>query len=137
MRRSRSYLYEAHPPPHRARRRRQGGRGAAAPLSSIPSHQAAYRDALFKGHACGAELQAFANQLTRYTLSDAAAMLTYVREAARGWLTTAPPEIRAEALSLVGEQIIAIRLRAGLNPFDDPLPGEDPDLFQLCKQELS
>jgi hypothetical protein len=64
-------------------------------------------------------------------------MLTYVREAARGWLTTAPPEIRAEALSLVGEQIIAIRLRAGLNPFDDPLPGEDPDLFQLCKQELS
>ena len=98
----------------------------------------AHRDAIYATHPLGPELQTFAYQLTRYTqLRDASAMLNYVREIARGWLALAPPEIRAEALSLVNERIIAIRTHAGLTPFDDPLPGEDSDLFQLCKAELA
>ena len=64
-------------------------------------------------------------------------MLAYVRENTRGWLSVAPPEIRAEALSLINERIIAIRTHAGLTPFDDPLPGEEADMFQLCKAELA
>ena len=97
----------------------------------------AYRDTLVKTHPCGPDLAAFTAQLRRYTqLVDAMAMLAYVREMARGWLTSAPPEIRTEALSLINERIIAIRMRAGLAPFDDPLPGEADDVFQRCKQEL-
>jgi hypothetical protein len=98
----------------------------------------AHRDKIYATHPLGPELQSFAYQLTSYTkLNDASAMLNYVREMARGWLALAPPEIRSEALSLISERIIAIRQHAGLAPFDDPLPGEDPDLFQLCKAELT
>lgn len=98
----------------------------------------AHRETLYKTHPCGPDLQAFAAQLRRYTqLIDAVAMLAYVREAARSWLTVAPPEIRAEALSIINEQIIRVRMHAGLHPIDDPLPGEPDDMFQLCKQELA
>jgi hypothetical protein len=98
----------------------------------------AHRDKIYSTHPLGPELQNFAYQLTRYSqLSDADAMLAYVREIARGWLAIAPPEIRAEAFSLVNERIISIRQHAGLMPFDDPLPGEPADVFQMCKQELA
>lgn len=98
----------------------------------------AHRETLYIKHPCGGDLQTFAAQLKRYTqLSDATAMLTYVRAAARSWLTIAPPEIKAEALSLINEHIIRIRTNAGLPPFDDPLPGEPDKVFQQCKQELA
>lgn len=98
----------------------------------------AHRDTIYATHPLGPELQTFAYGLTRYTqLVEALAMLTFVREMARGWLALAPPEIRAEALSLVSERIVAIRQHAGLVPFDDPLPGEEADVFQLCKAELA
>jgi hypothetical protein len=98
----------------------------------------AHRNAIYSTHPLGPELQNFAYQLTRYSqLADAAAMLTFVREIARGWLALAPPEIRAEALSLVNERIMSIRQHAGLEPFNDPLPGEEWGVFQLCKQELA
>jgi len=98
----------------------------------------AHRETLYVTHPCGGDLQIFAAQLRRYTqTSDAAPMLTYVKAAARSWLTVAPPEIKAEALSLINEHIMRIRTQAGLPPFDDPLPGEADDVFQLCKQELA
>jgi hypothetical protein len=97
----------------------------------------AHRDTLYREHACGPDLRAFAAHIHRYDLRDAEMMLLYVREMARGWISSAPPEIRAEALSLVNEQIMRIRTRAGLAPFDDPLPGEADDVFQMCKQELA
>jgi hypothetical protein len=54
----------------------------------------AHRDVIYATHPLGPELQQFAYQLTRYTqLTDASAMLNYVREVARGWLALAPPEI--------------------------------------------
>ena len=98
----------------------------------------AHREALYLTHPCGGDLQTFAAQLRRYTqLTDATAMLAYVREVARSWLSLAPPEIKAEALSLINERIVTIRVHAGFAPFDDPLPGEADDVFQLCKQELT
>jgi hypothetical protein len=98
----------------------------------------AYRDNLYRTHPCGPDLAAFAARLRGFTqFTDAAAMLAYVREAARSWLSLAPPEIRAEALSLVSEQIVTIRVHAGFAPFDDPLPGEADDVFQLIKRELA
>jgi hypothetical protein len=97
----------------------------------------AHRDTLYQTHPCGPDLAAFAARLRGFTqLTDAAAMLTYVSEAARSWLSIAPPEIRAEALSLVSERIVTIRVHAGFAPFDDPLPGEADDVFRLIKREL-
>ena len=98
----------------------------------------AHRDALYKTHPCGPDLAGFAARLRGFTqLTDAAAMLAYVSEATRSWLSIAPPEIRAEALSLVSEHIIRIRTQAGLAPFDDPLPGQADDVFRLIKRELA
>jgi hypothetical protein len=89
---------------------------------------------LYQEHPDGTALAEFAKQLQRYTISDAAAMLSYVREST--WLSTAPTEIRVEALSLISDRITAIRLRAGLPPFDDPFPDEPNRVFQACKEML-
>ena len=82
-------------------------------------------------------LKEFGRQLRLFTSGDAAGFLTYVEEENRGWLCTATPEIRAEALSMVAERIQRIRVRAGMHPMDDPLPGEEDDLYQLCRRELA
>jgi len=88
-------------------------------------------------------LRQFALQLNRFQMPDAAAFLNYVREENRSWLVTAPPEIRAEALSLVNERIQRIRQTQGLVPLDDPIPAfggpgeEADDVWLLCKQELA
>lgn len=98
-----------------------------------------HRQNLYALHPQGWRLKQFALQLQRFRMPDASAFLTYVREEARSWLCTAPPEVRAEALSLVDERIQRIRQAHGLLPLDDPLPfGEEVDsVWQLVKQELS
>lgn len=82
-------------------------------------------------------LRQFALQLNRFHLPDAAAFLTFVKEENRSWLVTAPPELRAEALSIIGERIMRLRGQAGLHPLDDPLPDEEDSIWLLCRQELS
>jgi hypothetical protein len=84
----------------------------------------------------GVHLHSFALQIGRYGISDAGPFLAYVREQARGWLATTEPEMRQEALALVSERIQRVRVAAGMPPFDDPLPGEDEDLWQACRREL-
>jgi hypothetical protein len=98
-----------------------------------------YRDALFATPE-GERLHEFTVQLRRYGRTDAMNMVLYVREQAHGWLATAQPQIRCEALSLVNERIADIRVRSGLPPFDDrPFPGPDDahDVWQQCKRELT
>lgn len=85
----------------------------------------------------GDALHSFALQVARYGIDDAGPFLAYVRECARGFLATAQPEIRAEAQAIVSERIQRVRVQNGLPPFNDPLPGEPDDLWQMCKQELS
>lgn len=94
-------------------------------------------------------LRAFALQLNRFHLEQAAEFLTYVQEENRGWLCTAPPEIRAEALSLINERVQRIRQGHGLVSLDDPIPDlagraagaeapeQDDNVWQLCKRELT
>ena len=94
------------------------------------------RQGLYDAHPQGWQLKEFHQQLRRFTSADAAAFLNYVQESNRAWLITAPPELRAEALSMVSERIQRVRVRSGLAPIDDPLPEEEDDLYQLCKQEL-
>lgn len=84
----------------------------------------------------GEKLHAFALQIGRYGISDAALFLAYVQAEARGWLATADPEMRHEAAAIVSERIQRVRVSEGLPPFDDPLPGSEEDLWQACKREL-
>ena len=84
----------------------------------------------------GEKLHAFALQIGRYGISDAALFLAYVQEQARGWLATADPEMRLEASGIVSERIQRIRVSEGLPPFNDPLPDQEDDLWQACKREL-
>jgi hypothetical protein len=97
------------------------------------------RQNLYAEHPQGWRLKQFALQLNRFKLPDAAAFLSYVQNENRSWLCTAPPEIRAEALSLVNERIQRIRAAHGMLPLDDPIPfgEEENSIWQLCKQELT
>jgi hypothetical protein len=94
------------------------------------------RQTLYAEHPMGWRLQQFSLQLARFKLPDAAVFLSYVKEEVRSWLCTAPPEISAEAKSLINERIMRIRAAHGMLPLDDPLPEEEDDVWQLCKREL-
>jgi hypothetical protein len=98
-----------------------------------------HRHTLYAEHPQGWRLKQFALHLQRFRLPDAAEFLSYIKEENRSWLLTAPPELRAEALSLVNERIMRIRTREGMLPLDDPLPfgEEDDSVWQLAKQELT
>jgi hypothetical protein len=81
-------------------------------------------------------LKAFHATLGHFGIDDAERMINYVHTEAQKWLRAAPADTRFAALELVSYRIQRIRARAGLVPLDDPLPGEDDDLFRLCKKEL-
>ncbi len=57
--------------------------------------------------------------------------------AGEDWLLAAPQEVRFAALQLIGEQICRIRRRAGLLEFDDPLPDEPENAFQIIRRLLN
>jgi hypothetical protein len=50
---------------------------------------------------------------------------------------TAPADIRFELLNLIDAVLIELRERADLPPFNDPLPGDQPDIFQHVKEALA
>lgn len=84
----------------------------------------------------GTLLRKFNSTLGHFGIDDADRMVAYVRERNRAWLRAAPEDIRFAALEMIDHRCQRIRQRAGLVPFDDALPGEDDDVFRLCKREL-
>jgi hypothetical protein len=91
---------------------------------------------LFATPVHGPLLRKFNSTLGHFDIEDADRMVAFVRERTRVWLRAAPQDIRFAALQMVGHRITRIRQRAGLAPFDDPLPGEDPDVYQLCREAI-
>lgn len=91
-------------------------------------------DQLFANETNGAELRAFRAWLNRSRDITPDAFVAYVTT--DKWLRLAPLEYRCAALDLIDTRIIKIRENAGLDPFDDPLPDDDDDVFRLCKQGL-
>lgn len=85
----------------------------------------------------GERLRKFAATLNHFGIEHAARMKAYVQDEADQWLGSAPADIRAMALSLIDHRIIRIRQRAGLVPFDDPLPSEPDRIFQTLKRMLA
>lgn len=91
---------------------------------------------LYADEQWGERLRKFGATLNHFGIEHSDEMVAYVHREARWLRHEAPDDIRHMALHLVGERIQRIRARAGLVPFDDPLPGEEPDTFLLCKAEL-
>lgn len=81
----------------------------------------------------GDVLRKFVATLKHFGPEHAERMVEYV---SGHKLTKAPIDIRFAALQQCSYRICRIRQRAGLVPFDDPLPGEDDDVFILCKKAL-
>jgi hypothetical protein len=50
--------------------------------------------------------------------------------------TDADADTRTEVLTLIDAAITKRRERAGLAPFDDPLPGEPPGAFLILREQL-
>jgi hypothetical protein len=90
---------------------------------------------LFADKTHGPELRAFRAWLNRKRDIEPDAFVAYVTT--DKWLMSAPPEYRIAALELIDSRIIRIRENAGLDPFDDPLPGNDDDVFRICKRVLT
>jgi hypothetical protein len=90
---------------------------------------------LFATPVHGERLRKFQATLNHFGTEDADRMLAFVQ--AQAWLHAAPKDFRCTALEMIGARIRRIRVKAGMPVFDDPLPGEDDDVFQLCKQELT
>jgi hypothetical protein len=77
------------------------------------------------------ELAAF---LRKMTINDADRLVDFVKRAT--WLKSGPYAARFCALMLVGDTIARLRIRNGLPPFDDSLPGEEPTAFEKIRDEL-
>jgi hypothetical protein len=92
---------------------------------------------LFNSEPHGRHLWKLHATLGHYGMTDAAAMKEYVQREVDTWLGAAPHDIRFEALRLIDNRIIRIRQRAGLVPFDDPLPDEPNRAFQSIKKILA
>jgi hypothetical protein len=75
------------------------------------------------------ELVAF---LDRMMPGDGAALIS----AAERW-RGADADVRFEILSLIDAAVIGLRERAGLPPFDDPLPDERPNVFLIVRELLA
>jgi len=74
------------------------------------------------------ELVAF---LQTMTLDDGIRLVEFVRAA--GWKRT-DADAKFEVLSLINVTITALRERAELSPFDDPLPDQKPTAFLIIRE---
>jgi hypothetical protein len=85
----------------------------------------------------GDRLHDFIHTLPHFNeLEHGERMVVYVETECRKWLREAPLNIRQVALEVCGEREQAIRVRAGLAPMSDPLPGEPLNVFQRCRQSI-
>ena len=68
------------------------------------------------------------------TFEDHGVILHSVRSA--DWLHEADLNTRRVAVSMIANAIVRLRELNGYPPFDDSLPGEDPTVFEIIRDEL-
>ncbi len=83
------------------------------------------------------DLLAFQRGIKRFGIGQAAEMIAFVRETNNRWLCMQDQEVRALALEIVSTRIRQIRESAGLVPYDDPVMGEEPDVYQIVRGILA
>lgn len=98
------------------------------------AYRVAKRAQFERAYAAEPRLRDFARTVKACGIEDAEKMIALCRQA---WLNCTDPETRACALEIIDLRIIQIRMRAGLAPIDDALPGEADDIFQLCRRILT
>jgi hypothetical protein len=88
----------------------------------------------------GPRVRALVEWARKLTIADAGQLLTTVL--AQDWIKPAPEDARFALLQLLNEVIVAIRVKAGLPPFNDDLgpqlnpPGVEEVAFFKIKREL-
>jgi hypothetical protein len=82
----------------------------------------------------GDDWRDFVRKVKSATFEDHSIILQTVREAR--WLHEADLATRTVAVSLIANVIVRLREINGYAPFDDSLPGEDPTVFEIVRDEL-
>lgn len=94
------------------------------------------REALYADPINGVRFKRFVATLNHFGPDDAARMIEYIRLQCEAWISYSSVDMHAAALEAIRNRIVRIRERAGLVPFDDPLPGQPDDVWQICKKVL-
>jgi len=113
-------------------------RGAAKELAEDNAQLRRYQQflmqelqALLSNDEEARELAGFLRHLTYDALPS---LLAFMAE--RDWFAWASLEQRVLILHFINNTICRLRVREGLAPIDDSLPGEDPSVFEICRQHL-
>jgi len=84
----------------------------------------------------GVKLEALMKMLKNMTMESSGDLVDYIEHA--DWLIKADPHSRVTILGYIDYAIIRLRIRHGLAPFDDALPGEeDLTVFQIIRKILT
>lgn len=102
-------------------------------LKLYRAHQRRDVRALLEG-PFGKDVRGLMKILRAMTLESGPALLKIVRSSS--WLKEMPVEQRWIVLRLASRSIIRVREAAGLQPFDDGLPGDPPKAFEQIREEL-
>lgn len=90
-----------------------------------------YADPLY-----GEWLRRFVATLNYFRIEHGDRFVEYVESECRKWLAAAPLDIRFAALQAVSARCMRIRESAGLAVLDDPLPGDTPDVYRICREAI-
>lgn len=71
------------------------------------------------------------------SLADDSAPALFAYLAKCGWFASADYNTRFDILWLIDTCIVRFRVRAGLAPFDDALPGEPPTVFLTVRKQMT
>ena len=75
------------------------------------------------------------HKLDTLTLDGAHQLADFVADP-NCWLHAADLRSRQIALSLIAARLIVLRLEDGRAPMDDSIPGEEPTIFEIIRNEL-
>lgn len=81
------------------------------------------------------EIKGLFQVLDSLTVSSAPAMMSYLAKCQ--WFVSADYGTRHDILSVIDAAIIRFRIRQGLSPMDDGLPGEPPTVFCIARHHLT
>lgn len=82
----------------------------------------------------GEQIKGLLQILDSLTDSSVGALTSYLAKCQ--WFLNADWNTRLDILSIINTAIMRFRVRQGLPPIDDPLPGEAPNFFLIARQNM-
>lgn len=83
----------------------------------------------------GREVKGLLQILDSLTPSSPPALMSYLAKCQ--WFVNADYSTRHDILWVIDSAIMTFRIREGLSPFDDGLPGEPPTAFRIARHHLT